>query len=206
MSVFRVKLNNTQQGLLDINPSTGAQFTTSKQRTVTIYGPHLIKRSLHDGDTFTDCNYYKKFCYPQATLQDAILEVVTDDGSVYVEGASDPAANTYLKVYNLAPVVNSVSSGAPDSTATGYAAGNVADIFSDTGSYAVYTQIVNSGSVALKVKINGSTTAVFDLAAGDTQVYNNGDLLISKIEFGNASGSTVGAVQIQVSVQTAVNS
>lgn len=67
MSVFRVKLNNAQQGLLDIDPSTdtsatfgmvGTPFTTSKQRQIFVAGPTNRYRLLQDGDTFTDCNYW----------------------------------------------------------------------------------------------------------------------------------------------------
>ncbi len=208
MSVFKVSLNNAAQGLLDRDPSTGGQFTTSKQRTVFIQGPGNIHREMFDGQTFTDCNYYKKFCYPQVSLADAILSIVSDDGSIFIEGptAAADGSNTTLRVYTLAPVINSVTASAPDATATGFAAGNVANIYSDTGSYAVYTQITNSGTVDLLVRINGASTSVFTLAHGDTQVYNHGDLLISKIEFGNASGSTIGAVQIQASVRTTVSS
>jgi hypothetical protein len=208
MSVFKVSLNNAAQGLLDRDPTTGGQSTVSKQRTVFIQGPGNIHRTLFDGDTFSDCNYYKKFCYPQVSLADAILTILSDDGSIFIEGptAAADGSNTTLRVYNLVPVQDSVADDVPDTTATGYADGNVADIYGDTGSYAVYTQITNGGSVDLLVRINGSDSSVFTLAAGDTQVYNHGDLLISKIEFGNASGSTDGEVQIQVSVRTTVRS
>ncbi len=203
MSVFKVSLNNAAQGLLDRDPTTGGQFAISKQRTVYIQGPGNIKRELRDGDTFTDSNYYKRFCYPAVSMADATLAVVSDDGSVYVDGPNGDSLGsaTTLRVYNLAPVIDSVVGGDTDDSATGYAAGNVANIFEDTGGYAVFTQITNSGSVTLKVKVNGDTNAVFDLSSGDTQVYNHGDLLIAKIEFGNASGSTVGEVQVQCSVK-----
>jgi hypothetical protein len=61
MSVFRVNLNNSVQGTLDLNPATTAEFVTSVQRTVYVTGPNKIYRKLADGDTFTDCNYWKKF-------------------------------------------------------------------------------------------------------------------------------------------------
>lgn len=203
MSVFKVQLNNADQGLLDRDPTTGGQFATSKQRTVYIQGPGNIKRTLFDGDTFTDSNYYKRFAYPQVSLADAVLTVLSDDGSVYVDGPNGDSLGsaTTLRVYNLAPVINSVVGGDVDDEATGYAAGNVANIFEDTGGYAIFTQITNTGDVTLKVKVNGSTNAIFDLVSGDTQIYNHGDLLIAKIEFGNESGSTVGEVQVQCSVK-----
>jgi hypothetical protein len=69
MSVFRVKLQNVDQGKLDINPVTSAAFTTSKQRTIYAMGPKKVNRKLADGDTFTDCNYWKRFAYPQVSLR-----------------------------------------------------------------------------------------------------------------------------------------
>lgn len=57
MSVFRVKLNNNAQGLLDT--VSGSQQSTSIQRTVYVMGPKKINRKLKDGDTCTDSNYWK---------------------------------------------------------------------------------------------------------------------------------------------------
>ena len=51
MSVFRVNLNNADQGKLDIDPTAGTQFSTSKQRTVYVMGPGRINRKLVDGTT-----------------------------------------------------------------------------------------------------------------------------------------------------------
>ncbi len=93
MSVFRVKLNNVDQGRLDLDPSThsagagygqlGDAFGVSKQRQVYVMGPKKINRLLSDGETFSDCNYWKRFAYPQVSYEQAIVEVVSDDGSVY---------------------------------------------------------------------------------------------------------------------------
>src|SRR4051812_36978284 len=98
MSVFKVQLNNTQQGRLDVNMTTGVQNATSIQRTVYIMGPGKTNRPLKDGDTFTDCNYYKRYCYPQVSLDKAILTLVTDDGSIYSDVSQE---NTFLKTYSL---------------------------------------------------------------------------------------------------------
>lgn len=193
MSVFRVKLNNTQQGKLDKHPTTGAQMSTSKQRTVYVTGPNGVHRQLVDGETFTDSNYYKRFAYPQVSLEDAILEVVTDDGSVYSDVASE---NTYPKVYDI--------------TAAGVSTyeDNQADIATDTGGYAVFTQIKNkSASQAVRVRLNGSASAIFDLDADTTQVFNTGDLAITLVEIDNSdSGATDADIQILVSVKSVNNS
>jgi hypothetical protein len=207
MSVFRVKLQNTAQGLLDKSyaTGTGVQQTTSLQRTAYIMGPHKVNRKLVDGETFTDCNYYKKFCAYDATTNpwgcsaaDAILALVTDDGSVYsdVEGE-----NTYIKVYTL-----SCANGT-----TFDDDGNSADIAGDTGgSYANFCQIQVSGLTGtLLVRLNGNTVdGTFSMAASETQTFNPGDIQITKIEIDNsvsgASGTAV--VEIICGVKSVANS
>jgi len=203
MSVFKVALNNTDQGLLDLDPSTasantvtggglGNQMQPSIQRGVYIMGPNLVNRLLIDGETFSDCNYWKRFAYPQVPLNEAFIEVVTDDGSIY---SDVPSENTFPLVYDITAVGGSTFSD------------NQADIYGDTGGYATFAQITNNGSGAIKVRLNGLTDAAFDLAAGDTQVFNSGDLSISLIEIDNsASGAADADVQIICSVRSICNS
>lgn len=192
MSVFRVKLNNNIQGNLDIDPTTSAMASTSIQRTIYVAGPNKIYRKLNDGDEFTDCNYWKRFAYPQAAMDQAFIEVVTDDGSIY---STNDSENNYPKVYDLT-VVN-------ESTYTE----NVVDINGDTGGYAVFVQIANQGSTAVKVRLNGVADAIFDLNGSETQVFNNGDLSITKLEFANTvSGGSDTDVQVLVSVKSVCNS
>lgn len=203
MSVFRVKLNNVNQGLLDLDPSTasagsvvgqglGDQMNPSIQRGVYVMGPNLINRLLLDGETFTDCNYWKRFAYPQVPYNEAFVEVVTDDGSIYSDVASE---NTYPRVYDRTIAASDTFGD------------NEIDIVGDTGGYATFAQITNNGSGPdIKVRLNGLTSAAFDLAAGDTQVFNSGDLSISLIEFDNtASGATDADVQVIVSVRSVCN-
>lgn len=204
MSVFKVKLNNINQGKMDLDPSTassisgldhsqlGSQFATSKQRTIYVTGPGRTYRKLSDGEQFTDCNYWKRFAYPQVPLEEAFIEVVTDDGSVWSDVASE---NTYPKVYNLA-----VAAG------TDYE-DNVVDILGDTGGHAVFVQIANQGSTAVRVRVNGVADAIFDLGASETQVFNSGDLSITKLEFLNAvSGGADADIQVLLSVKSVCNS
>jgi hypothetical protein len=194
MSVFKVTLNNTAQGLLDgyvvgtawhqadvyTSNTTADTFDAtngvypSLQRQVWIMGPHRINRLLKDGAVFTDCNYWKRFCYPQCPLEQAILTCVSDDGSVWVDGTND---STYPLVYSLTCVAGH---------AMGADTGSIANIFADTGGYAVFCQITNPATGDdITVRING--TATFTLEHGSTQVFNVGDLLISKIEVANAA-------------------
>ncbi|MHC4214814.1 MAG: hypothetical protein ACYSWP_15740 [Planctomycetota bacterium] len=199
MSVFKVALNNVEQGLLDKDPSTatpgaitgqglGDQIDPSKQRQVYIMGPNLINRLMIDGETFTDCNYWKQFAYPQVSLEDAIVEVLVDDGSVY---SSNPELNTYPAATTITAVGGTTF------------ADNELDIVSTYGGPAVFTQITNNGAGDVQVRLNGLTTATFTLASGDTQIFNNGDLTVTKIQVDNsASGAADADVAVLLSVQS----
>jgi len=187
MSVFRVKLNNSFQGQLDINPETTAEFTTSIQRTIYVTGPKKIYRKLMDGETFTDCNYWKKFAYPQVSYDQAFIEVVSDDGSVYSDIEQE---NNFPTVYSF-----TVSDGSSFED-------NVCDIIGEYGAAANFVQISNKvGGGDIRVKLNGLAGAIFDLLAGDTQLFNYGDLSVTKIEFDNSSGSDAD-IQVIVSVKS----
>ncbi len=206
MSVFRVKLNSQEQGLLDRQPTAdpklaAGQMATSLQRQVYVMGPNKVNRLLSDGETFTDCNYWKRFAPYHATnnpagcdLVHAFIEIVTDDGSVY---SDIPGENTYPRVYNL-------SCGA----GSGYT-DNVADVLGDTGGYAVFAQLTNSHATqAVSVRLNGNTDAVFTLSATEVQIFNAGDLAISKIEVANNESGAAGPVVVEIllSVKSICNS
>lgn len=190
MSVFQVQLNNAANGLLDVNSLTMAQNGTSIQRTMDVVGPNLIQRHLVDGQQFTDCNYWKQFAYPQCALADAFIVVITDDGSVWSKDADE----------NLFPVVwlpgtaGVISAGAGPS-----ATNNTLDIVSTYGGPAKFVQIKNNdGSHTVKVRLNGSTSAVFTLENSSTQIFNSGDLVISKIEFDNSASGTSAVNNVEV--------
>lgn len=192
MSVFRVKLNNTGQGTLDVNSATGVQFATSIQRTALIMGPNRKQRLLKDGDEFTDCNYWKRFAYPQMSLEEAFIQVVEDDGSVYSDVASE---NVYLRVWTL-----NTSQGDTYED-------QQADIIGDTGSHAVFCQITNLATDEgddVRIRINGSANAIFDLKAGQTQVFNVGELSVTLVEVDNTQ-SGVGDVTVQILASIASN-
>jgi hypothetical protein len=189
MSVFRVKLNNIAQGLMDIDPSTGLQFTTSKQRQVYVMGPKKINRLLRDGDTFTDCNYWKKFAYPQATYANAFIEVVTDDGSVYSDVESE----------------NTFAVGATfSSVGTSYTTDNTLNFVTTYGGPARFLQISNTGGQSMVVELNGDTNVTLTIASGEAQIFNTGDLAITQIRLKSSSSTTT--AQIVGSVRSAVNS
>ena len=202
MSVFRVKLQNSGQRLLDIDPTTGLPFATSKQRTVMVTGPNRIYRKLADGETFTDCNYWKQFAYPQCSLEDAFIEVVTDDGSVWSSVASE---NTYPVVWLPGGTEDGVIAAGDDDSDTNMSL----DIVGTYGGPAVFVQIQNTDSSnSVQVILNGSADATFTLGAESTQIFNQGDLVVTSIAFDNsASGAAeVDMVEVILSVKSTVNS
>ena len=179
MSVFRVKLNNNRQGLLDIYDN---------QRTAYITGPNRINRKLKDGETFVDCNYWKRFAYPNVSLDEAFIEVVEDDGTIYSDKIAE---NTYPKVYDLITATGSTYEN------------NKADIKKDSGSWALFAQITNKSLTdGVKVRLNGLNSAIIDLPAGSTQVFSVGDITIGTIEIDNSAGSADVPVQILVSISS----
>lgn len=184
MSVFKVKLTNVAQGLLDTN---GQSSGTSVQRGVWVMGPNKVNRLLLDGATFTDSNYWKRYAYPQVPYDQAIVTVVTDDGSVWVD--NPPNARTF-------PVVStfSVANGT-----TTYTTDNTIDYLGTYGSYASYVQISTTTSSAT-CRINGSVEISISTSAN--QIFNPGDLDISKLEFKNASGGGTAAVVVLASVRS----
>jgi len=183
MSVFRVKLHNSRQGLLDIHDN---------QRTAYIMGPNRINRKLKDGEVFTDCNYWKRFAYPQIPLEEAFIEVVSDDGTIYNDKIEN---NTYPKVYDINAVAGSSF------------ANNTADIAGQIGSYALFAQITNKSSEqSVRVRLNRLNTAIIDIPAGATQTFNPGELAIGVLEVDNSEGEVDVPVQIVVSISTAATS
>lgn len=178
MSKFRVKLTNGKQGLLDIYDN---------QRSAYIMGPNKVNRKLKDGEVFVDSNYWKRFAYPQVSLEEAFIEVLEDDGTIYSDDVSD---NTYPRVYNI--------TAAPGSSFSQ----NKAEIAKDSGSFALFAQISNKSSTeAVKIRLNGLDSAVLDLDAGSTQTFNPGELTIGLIEIANLDGETSVSVQIIVSIR-----
>jgi hypothetical protein len=198
MSVFRVKLTNgstlSGQGSLDSHARTDSFLGGySAQRTMYAMGPGKVNRKLGDGDTFTDCNYWKRFAYPQVSLTDSFIEVVSDDGSVYVDGVQ----STFPRVYNV-----TVAAGSTFATS-----GNTVDILTDNGGAATFTQIKNTGSQDVDVRLNGLTNAVMTIANGVTQIFDSGDLSITKLEFRENALDTGGStVQVTIGVASVCNS
>lgn len=182
MSVFRVKLNNTQQGRLDVDPSTdtsntlgmvGNQFAISKQRQMYVAGPNRSYRLLKDGEEFTDCNYWKRFTAEVVGEEYAFIEVITDDGSIYSDVAEE----------------NTFTVGATVELTTNFA-DTVIDFVNDHGGPARFVMIQNlDGSIAITGELNGNTNITFAVGAGETMMFNQGDIVITSLRLKGASGT-----------------
>ena len=188
MSTFTVNLGEGKQGDLDRHwttvPSSAAdsnppEASPSLQRQVYVMGPNKINRLLVDGETFQDCNYWKRFAPVNATtnpggcvVEEAFIEVTTDDGSVWSD----------VEAENTFPV------GTGWTLAAGVA--QTVDYMSTYGSYATSATIKNTGGNAMVLTLNGVVGATLTIASGDTQVFNSGDLQITSIELVSAAGST----------------
>lgn len=182
MSVFRVKLYNGRQGLMDVHDN---------QRTAYIMGPNRVNRILKDGEVFTDCNYWKRFAHPQLPLEEAFIEVLEDDGTIYSDSLAD---NTYPKVYDITALPGTAFSQ------------NKADIQGDSGSFALFAQITNKSEAdPVRIRINGLDSAIIDLGAGNTQVFNAGEVTIGSLEVENNGEDNV-PVQIVVSIRVVATS
>lgn len=193
MSVFRVKLGATAgqasvsgQGNLDVDMLTGKPVAVSLQRTIHVAGPNNIYRKLKDGQVFTDSNYWMQFTVDKNPFGFPFLEVVTDDGAPYSPLSSE---NTFLKTYTL-----SVAAGTTYSV-------NLCDVLGDTGGLAIFTQINNQTSgKTVKVQINGSANSIFDMAGGETEIFNLGELSVSSIAFDYTASGATGSIIMEVLV------
>ena len=195
MSVFKVVLTQgtgrNSQGFLDSTTVGGT--IASIQRTIWAPGPNKINRKLADGATFTDVNYWKRFSYPTLPYGQAFINVLSDDGSTWSDFLPE---NTFPRSYSLTVASSSVYSS------------NVVNVLTDNGSPAVFTQIsVTTTGTAPTFRFNGLTTALMSIGNGVTQVFDKGDLTISKIEVDNSqSGSATATVNIFMSIQQSPNS
>lgn len=178
MSEFKVALNNVDQGKLDINPSNGIQFDPSIQRGMYVAGPNGVYRKLKDGDTFNDCNYWKRFAYPQVPYENAIVEVVSDDGSIF---SNNPNENSFPVVTNVTTVTTSIVEAV-----------NYLTLYN---SYASFVQITNNGGADVVCELNGLSSAHLTIGSSSTQTFNHGDLQITSLGF---SAAVDGATSIQI--------
>jgi len=178
MSVFKVKLTQGNQGALD----TSLTNSVSAQRSMYVPGPHGTFRKLDDGETFSDVNYYKRYAYPQVSLDNAFLEVLTDDGTTWSD--TNPNNNVFTKVHTFTVDANDTYED------------NALDILSEWGGPAVFTQLIVS-SDEVNCKLNGDSDAIFSLATG-TQIFDRGDLVLNEIAFDNSESGATNATVVGI--------
>lgn len=188
MSIFKVKLHNQVQGKLDMLVNG-----VSIQRDVWVTGPNRVNRKLKDGEIFEDCNYWKQYAYPQVGYDQAFIEVLQDDGSIWDEETN--TSSNFAKSYTLTGLAGSTF------------ADNTADIFKDTiGSYACYTRITNKGEAGfVTLRLNG--VATMTLSGGAEIIFDMGDMPITKIEVDNStSGAIDSPIEIILLIKSKINS
>lgn len=182
MSVFKVKLNNTKQGLLDLNPTTdtsqdygqvGSPFNVSLQRQMFVAGPNRKYRLLKDGEQFTDCNYWKRFTPEVMGEEYSFIEVVSDDGSIYSD----------------VPEENNFSVGGTVTLTTDYA-DTVVDFVTDHGGPARFLMVQNlDDTIKVLGELNGNTNITFTVGAGESMMFNQNDIIITSLRLKAASGT-----------------
>jgi len=187
MSTFRVKLVQGDQSNLDEFAEVNGGVSLQRQMWAT--GPNLTFRLLSDGEEFDDCNYWKRYAYPQVPRNEAFIEVVTDDGSPFSDIASE---NVFIRTYSFTVAQNSAFSA------------NVIDILGDNGNPAIALQIeVVSNNVSMR--INGSSTAVTDIAAGATLSFDAGEISANTLEFSEENDGAA-TVEVIATIRSKCNS
>lgn len=185
MSTFKVVLNQGTQGSLDQSLVGGASI----QRTMYAPGPDGVERKMIDGATFSDTNYWKRYCSGVASSDVAFLQILTDDGSVWDDFNHN--ANAYPVV-----ISKTITAGT-----TYTSTGNSVDILGTYGSYATGFQI--STDHTINVKMNGSANAILSVTSSAVQTFNSGDFSVTSLAFDNsASGASNAAIQVVLFLKT----
>jgi len=191
MSTFQVRLvpSNRTAGVVEDTATVSGE---SIQKTMWVTGPNLTFRKLYDGETFDSTNYWKRYAPVSeggswADDETAFIHIVSDDGSPWSD--TNPSVNKFPRVVDLVVAAGTCW----DITA------NQIDVLGDYGGVALFTQIVTDR--AIKVRLNGSSSADLDIAAG-SQTFDNEDLPVTSLAFcNNESGALDATVQVLLAIQ-----
>lgn len=191
MSVFQVRLIPPGASAVYANDASAVNGVSS-QRTVELVGPNGVRRIHSDGETFTESNYFKKYCplSEGGTMpeDEAYLTLVSDDNTVW-DDFNTTAANKRTVVKHLTV----------DGGTTYTDAGNEIDIAGLYGGYASFLQIITNQDI--RVEINGSHDSIIYLAAG-TQTFNEGEIAANLLRFDNTDSGVVTAhVQVVMGIR-----
>jgi len=183
--------NRLAQGALDTAIGTGIQVTGNQitgtqtyfpsiQRQMYAMGPNKTSRKLKDGSIFSDVNYWKRFSYPTLPVDQAFVFTLNDDGSVW----NDFGPNSFIKTYSFTVLHGGGT--------------HFVDVLGDNGNAASFAMIQTVGTAALSVSFNGAAAII--LAGGTTTIFDNGDILITSINFTNNDGAVDETVTIVLSI------
>ena len=191
MSTFQVRLVPTTRST-GVAADPAVVSGESIQKTMWVTGPNLTFRKLYDGETFDSTNYWKRFAPVSeggawVDTETAFIHIVTDDGSPWSD--TNPCCNRFPRVVDLV-----VAAGTCWTLAA-----NQIDVLGDYGGVALFTQIVTDR--AIKVRLNGSSSADLDLPVG-SQTFDNCDLPITSLAFcNNESGALDATVQVLLAIE-----
>ena len=142
------------------------------------------EKIFKDREVFEGSNYWKKYCVPSMSQEDAFLVIIEDDGTIYSE---DDSENNQPFI-----VTKKVAAGSSYDDE-----GNEVDLMKEQGTFATFVLIRNkNSSQEVNVKINGSKNAILELDGNDEISFDKGDIPISKLNFDNSDGEEEVKLQI----------
>ena len=177
MSIFQVTLAKVVPG------TTSAE--AFGQQSVNLPMPKgQGEKIFKDREVFEGSNYWKKYCVPSMSQEDAFLVIIEDDGTIYSE---DDSENNQPFI-----VTKKVAAGSSYDDE-----GNEVDLMKEQGTFATFVLIRNkNSSQEVNVKINGSKNAILELDGNDEISFDKGDIPISKLNFDNSDGKEEVKLQI----------
>lgn len=175
------------------NISPGQTYVTGFLRTAHGAIGSGAQYFLEQGEEFEGSNYFKRYTYDgmiaagvdaATAAEEAILEVVVDDGIPFDDAAADIL--NYVKVFNeIITVGNNV----------------LIDFQDELGGPSYLTMIEISGE-DVYVYLNDSSDARLTVVAGSTVSFSNGELLLSSIRIANTISGAMSSATAQVTAAT----
>lgn len=129
------------------------------------------QKYIEPNEEFTGSNYYKRFTYDglisngysaDLAAENAILELVTDDGTPFSDSAVNSPNNPRVYYETLSPGEELEL-----------------DFETDLGGPAMFFQMDTSENIY--VYLNNNADARLYVSSAATQIFNNGELLLSKV-------------------------
>lgn len=135
-----------------------------------------VSRPVLKTNKASDCSieFNKRFTYAvTGNLETAFIEVVSDDGSIYSDVMEE----------------NTFTVGATAALTTSFSA-TVVDFVTTYGGPARFLSVQNlDASIKITGELSGDTNVTFVVAAGETFMFNQGDMAITMLRLKSASGT-----------------